>query len=155
MLGLHCALCGGVEHSNLCRPGFNEQIKIEVDGGGVEHLVYTEDPLQKTNQGGLNVKKFNKIVKVFPSSNKMKCPVYIYKKYVGLLPRSSVCKKFYLRCKKKPTPSLWFCDQPYGINKIKNTVKDICSQAGIVGKFTKHSLRATCESRMYAQNIPE
>ena len=155
MLGLHCALCGGVEHSNLRRPGFNEQIKIEVDGGGVEHLVYTEDPLQKTNQGGLNVKKFNKIVKFFPSSNKMKCPVYIYKKYVGLLPRSSVCKKFYLRCKKKPTPSLWFCDQPYGINKIKNTVKDICSQAGIVGKFTNHSLRATCESRMYAQNIPE
>ena len=61
MLGLHCALCGGVEHSNLRRPGFNEQIKIEVDGGGVEHLVYTEDPLQKTNQGGLNVKSSTRL----------------------------------------------------------------------------------------------
>ena len=50
---------------------------------------------------------------------------------------------------------MWYCDQPYGVNKIKTTVKEICSIAGFEGKYTNHSLRATCASRMYAKNIPE
>ena len=35
------------------------------------------------------------------------------------------CGKLYLRPMSKPTPAVWFCDQPYGKNKIGNTVK-IC-----------------------------
>ena len=59
MLGLHLALRGGVEHLRLRRPGFSCQILTEIDeNSGKEILVYTEDPLQKTNQGGLVNKKF-------------------------------------------------------------------------------------------------
>ena len=35
------------------------------------------------------------------------------------------------------------------------TVKNMCSKAGLVGKFTNHSLRATSASRMYQSHISE
>ena len=41
------------------------------------------------------------------------------------------------------------------MNKLKNTVKEICTEGGLEGKFMNHSLRATCASRMYEQDIPE
>ena len=62
MLGLHCALRGGVEHNNLRRLGCDSQIKIERDDMGRECIVYREDPLLKTNQGGLLCRNRSKIV---------------------------------------------------------------------------------------------
>ena len=50
---------------------------------------------------------------------------------------------------------MWYCDQPYGINKIRYTVNKICKERGIEGHFTNHSLRATCASRMFEHNVPE
>ena len=155
MIGLHCALRGGLEHSTLRRPGCDSQFSISVDNRGKQCLIYKEDPLQKTNQGGLENKGRNKTVHVYAATDKTLCPVRIFKKYIGLLPESLKCKKLYLRCKKKITPKVWFCDQPYGINKVKSAVKDMCKAAGIVGKFSNHSLRATCVSRMYANEVPE
>ena len=144
MVGMRCALRGGNEHNNLRRPGFQSQFMFERDQHGIERLVYREDTLQKTNWGGLQCKGRNKIVYVYPASTIRRCPVYFLKKYIGLMPDSKCCKKLYLRCKKYPTPATWYCDQPYGVNKIKATVKEICKEAGIEGHFTNHSLRATC-----------
>ena len=155
MLGLHLALRGGVEHNRLRRPGFNPQIIVETCDDGRECLVYKEDALQKTNQGGLQSKSNNKIVYVYPSSDLNKCPVRLYKKYIGLLPSGKACGKLYLRPKQKKTPSTWYCDQPFGKNKVGNTVRDICKIAGIEGRFTNHSLRATSATRMYNSYIPE
>ena len=155
MIGLHCALRGGVEHNKLRRPGCNSQLSLEFDDRGIERLVYKEDPLQKTNQGGLMNKGKCKIVHIYGASDKNRCPIHLYKKYIGLLPQSMSCLKFYLRCKKKFCPSVWYCDQPYGVNKIKSTVKDICKEGGLTGNFTNHSLRASCASRMYDKNVPE
>ena len=155
MIGMHCALRGGMEHSNLRRPGCESQLNISVDNRGVECLVYKEDPLQKTNQGGLVCKGRSKMVHVYPATDKTCCPVRIFKKYVALLPETKTCKKLYLRVRKKVTPKVWYCDQPYGLNKVKSTVKDICKEAGLEGKFTNHSLRAMCASRMYSNEIPE
>ena len=36
IMGLHLALCGGVEHQKLRRPGFNSQIRVELDDRGEE-----------------------------------------------------------------------------------------------------------------------
>ena len=156
MVGLHCALRGGVEHNNLRRPGCSPQIQIQRDLRGVECLVYTEDPLQKTNQGGLACKVKPKVVNIYPATDKMRCPVYLYKKYIGLLPKKKLrCKKLYLRPRKVCRPNLWYGDQPYGINKIKNNVSDICKEAGMEGFYSNHSLRAMCASRMYNREIPE
>ena len=41
------------------------------------------------------------------------------------------------------------------MNKLKTIVKDICKEGGLVGKYTNHSLRATCASRMYNNQVPE
>ena len=155
VIGLHCALRGGAEQNNLRRPGCEPQIKIEKDDRGIECLIYTEDPLQKTNQGGLVCKSKPKKVSVYKASDYRRCPIEIFRKYTRLLPQTMKCKKLYLRPKKKFTPSVWFCDQPYGVNSIKNTVKNVCAKAGIVGRFTNHSLRATCASRMYSKEVPE
>ena len=121
----------------------------------VEHLVYHEDPLRKTNQGGLTCKNRNETVYVYGSENKTHCPLYYYKKYVGLLLQSKNYSKLYLRPKKNFLLSIWFCDQPYGFNKIKITVREVCKVAELEGKYTNHSLRATCASRMFQKNVPK
>ena len=155
MVGLHCALRGGSEHSNLRRIGCNSQFSFEQDDAGVDRLVYVVDPLQKTNQGGLVCKAKSKRVVVYGASDKRRCLVRLIKKYIRLLPETKLCKKLYFRCRKNPQPSVWYCDQPYGINRIKATVKEICKSGGINGNFTNHSLRATCASHLYDKNVPE
>ena len=118
-------------------------------------LIYTEDALHKTNQGGLMCKPKSKVVHVYPASNPHRCPVAIFRKYTNLLPPPKSCRKLYLRVKPKPMPKVWYADQPFGVNKVNSTVKGICNKAGLTGKFTNHSLRATSASRMYNKGIPE
>ena len=77
MIGMHCALRGGLEHNKLQRPGCNSQFYFEFDERGVECLVYKEDPLQKTNQGGLVCKGTSKIVYVYAASDKKGVP-FVY-----------------------------------------------------------------------------
>ena len=155
MTGMRFALRGGIEHNNLKRFGFNSQISFRRDSRNIDCLVYTEDAKQKTNQGGLVCKGKSKTVWVYPTDGSDRDAVAVVQKYVGLMPPGTSCKKFHLRPKKNPLPSVWYCDQSYGMNKVKSTVKEICKQAGFVGKFTNHSLRATCATRMYHSNIPE
>ena len=155
MIGMHCALRGGIEHNRLRRPGCNSQIVIEKLESGKERLVYTEDPLQKTNQGGLVSRGKPKRVVVYPSQHQLRCPVFLYKKYVKLLPNTTRCSKLYLRVRKIPQPNCWYGDQPYGFNKIKKTIKELCKEAGFDGHFTNHSLRASCATRMYDNDVPE
>ena len=57
--------------------------------------------------------------------------------------------KLYLRPKQRCTPAVWYCDQPYGKNKVAGTVKKLCEIAEIKGKFSNHSLRVAAASRMY------
>ena len=96
MVGLHLALRGGVEDSRLRRPGFDSQIIVDRDDHGKKILVYKEDPLQKTNQGGLVCRRNNKVVYVYKSTSLRKCPVLLYEKYIGLLPEPKSCKKLYM-----------------------------------------------------------
>ena len=155
LLGLHLALRGGVEHEHLGRPGFDCQITVGKDDCGKARLIHKEDPLQKTNQGGLVAKRTNKVVYVYEASDQMKCPVRIFTKYIGLLPEGKSCKKLYLRPRVKFNPKVWFCDQPYGNNKVNTTVRELYKKAGFDGKYTNHSLRATSASRMYDNMVPE
>ena len=76
MLGLHLALRGRVEHTSLRRPGFNCQISTKLDEiSGKEYLMYEEDPLSKTNQGGLKSKQSRRVVRVYAGSDYRRCPV--------------------------------------------------------------------------------
>ena len=87
MIGMHCALRSGAEHNDLRHPGLNSQFSFESDVKGKERLVYKEDPLQKTNQGGLECKGSRKIVYIYQASDRSRCPIYLFKKYVGLMPQ--------------------------------------------------------------------
>ena len=107
------------------------------------------------NQGGLTSRQNIKIVRVFPASDKRRCPVRLFLKYVNLLPNGKSCGKLYLWPKQKYTPSVWYCDQPYGKNKVSGVVRKLCQIAQIQGKFSNHSLRATSASPMYQSEVQE
>ena len=157
LLGLCCALRGGSEHWNLCRPGCSSQFSIVKDEQGIEVLRYDEDPLQKSNQGGLNDNNpgSGKQVYVYPSPNVARDPVRIYKKYISLMPSSLSCKSFYLRPLRKPTSDCWYGDQPYGQKKTSQVVKSIMENAKISGRYTNHSLRRTAATRLLQAKVEE
>ena len=42
-----------------------------------------------------------------------------------------------------------------GWNPLQNTIGQLCREAGFVGYYTNHSLRATAASRLYAKGVDE
>ncbi len=42
-----------------------------------------------------------------------------------------------------------------GVNQLKKVVKGIMCQGGLEGKYTNHSLRATCMTRMFEAGVDE
>ena len=71
LIGLTFALRGGKEHRALRNPHFNPQIQVKVsEKSGQKYLLYTEDIVSKTNQGGLSGRKISpKVVKAFGNPN--------------------------------------------------------------------------------------
>ena len=74
----NCGLRAGDEHYDLRRDGPSKmsQFTFRCNSQGARCLVYQEDCITKTNDGGLNsMKKERKIVWIHPSENVMQCPV--------------------------------------------------------------------------------
>ncbi len=159
LLGMHLALRGGEEHHRLRCPPFNCQLTISRDSANEKVLLYQEDFKTKTNQGGLSGRKFvPKQVKIYPNTaNSDRDPVRLFEKYVGLLPSDGKCSAFYKYGLKSTrlSPVQWYADKPLGVNALKKIVKELTSQAGLVGNFTNHSLRSTAATRMYSKGIDE
>ncbi len=157
LLGVCCALRGGQEHQELRAPGFDLQVNVVVEDG-VELLVYTQDAKSKTNQGRLTGQKFvPKSVRVPPSPDFDRDLVRLYKKYMGLLPKESKCSALYhyALLTNKCTPVQWFSEKPIGVNCLKKTVSSLTKQAGLTGRYTNHSLRATAATHMYSFGVDE
>ena len=130
MIGLNIGLCAGDEHYALRRESKDKpsQLTFKRDEKGVRCLVYQEDFVTKTNDGGLNsMRKDRKCVWVYPSDNVVKCPVRLVDKYMSLLPSCKVNKKcnFYLRSLEKYNPAQWYGEQVMGLNAIKSVMKQI------------------------------
>ena len=112
---------------------------------GLRFLRYEED-MSKNRQGGIDHHKINrKIVHAYENKSKPDhCIVNIYDKYCSVRPTDSRCPcDFYLRPLAKPNGNVWFTMQPIGRFKLSQTVTELAKQAGIPGKITNHSLRAT------------
>ncbi len=63
---------------------------------------------------------------------------------------------FYLRPLERFSPDgVGFSCQPLGIHKIETAVNELCLQAGIEGRHSNHSLRATSVSRLYDAGVDE
>lgn len=57
---------------------------------------------------------------------------------------------FYLR-----PSSRGYCNMVVGIHTLEKTIPSMMKEAGIIGKFTLHSLRATCATRLYERGVDE
>ena len=86
LVGLHCALWGGEEHKMLRRLGCNSQFELIFDSNGARCLRYREDAYSKTNQGGIS-KRYHepKVVNIYENTNRERCLVRLFDKYVSLL----------------------------------------------------------------------
>ncbi len=120
--------------------------------------MYNEDLGQKTNKGGLKHKKVRgKEVTIYPNlDDRTRCPVNIFYKYHCQLPLKCKCPALYLHLKKVyDKDRTWYQDYPIGVNKLRNTVKDMMKEAGLSGHFTNHSLCSTAATRLYQGRVEE
>ena len=158
LLGLNVGLRAGDEHYYLRRDSqeLPSQLQFKRNEKGVRCLVYTEDSTTKTNDGSLkSMRKERKAVWVYPSMNKMRCPVRIVDKYISLLPPVRCNRKpnFYLRSLERYTPAQWYGEQVVGINSIRKIMGEISKQTGLEGFFTNHSLRRSGTTRLFQAGI--
>ena len=147
LLGINVFLRAIEEHYNLRREMENEasQLSFENDSKGVPCLVYREDTVSITHDGGLNdMRRERKIVWVYPSTDINRYPVRLTKKYLSLCPKSYTKKKFfYLKSLDCKTPKQWYGQQVVGTQTLSKVVKELMQIAEIEGFFTNHSLRRT------------
>ena len=119
-------------------------------------LRYSEDIGLKTNKGGLRHTKVEpKVVDVYPIENQECCPVEIIAKYLSLIAKNRKCLSFHLHPLKNYSNNVWLKDKLVGVNKLRDTVKDVCKKANLPGFYTNHSLRSTSATKMYRSNIDE
>ena len=159
MLGLHLGLRAGDEHYDLRRDTLEKpsQLQFKVDSNGVKCLVYKEDSVTKTNDGGLkHMRKERKVVWIHPSENVNRDPVRWVEKYISLCPPVTPKTKkfnFYLRSLEKPTPTRWYGEQIVGVNTIRSNVKTILKDANIDRYMTNHSLRRSSATRLFQNGV--
>ena len=49
----------------------------------------------------------------------------------------------------------WFSSVPVGKNQLSKTVQEMCSQAGVSGKKTNHSIRASAITSLIRAGVSE
>ena len=149
LIGVHFALRGGEEHVQLTLDNFSTHI---IDGKKV--LKYNE-LVSKTYAGGIkDVKRKPKEVIAFANeANPRKCIVNLFGKYLEHRPRN--VKRLYLRSLDKPKDKVWYSGVPIGKNNLSQFVYKMCLKAGFHGKFSNHSLRATCATRLFQKGVEE
>ena len=135
-------------------PTQKSQLQFERNSNGERCIVYREDFVTKTHDGGLkDMRKDRKVVWVYPSSNINRCPVRLIEKYLSLCPLFYCKSNFYLRALQKPTPKCWYAEQVVGENTIGKVVKKLMEQAKIEGFFTNHSLRRSGGTRLFLAGV--
>ena len=90
LIGINCGMRAGDEHYELRRDGPTKmsQFSFKRNDKGQRCVMYEEDTITKTNDGGLNnLRKDRKIVWINPNTSDInRCPVHLIDKYMSLLP---------------------------------------------------------------------
>ena len=88
-----------------------------------------------------------------------RCHVQILDLYFSKLPKKAFEEdNFYVRpLERVPTDegTPWFTSVPVGKNTLSGMTKTMCTEAGVSGNKTNHSLRAYAVTEMYNAGIPE
>lgn len=131
MCGLYFALCSGQEHRNL-------QLS-QKPPGGVPYIEYTEN-VSKSRPGGLKHRKIEpKKVKLHANYQRSeKCFVQLFKAYCAHRPPKAEHDSFYLTPFRNPRPIVWYQVTPVAHHTLANTVRQMCSSAGVDGYKTNH-----------------
>ena len=109
LIGINLFLRAVDKHYNLRRdvPGKDSQLSVQYNDFGDKCIVYKEDNVTKTRDGGLADMNYEcKEVWIFPNKeNVQHCPVRVIQKYLSLCPKNYFKKdNFYLQSLQKPTP---------------------------------------------------
>ena len=154
MNGLYFALRSGDEHRQLRYEPC--QIKVIEKDGRRPYLVYTED-ISKNRPGGLKGRKWKPkvVVHYANEANPSRCFVWLFQAYNRLCPPDRPNHAFYLLPLTNPKGDYWFSKVPIGKHKLSSAVANMCSEAGIQGFKTNHSLRATAATRLYESEDDE
>ena len=152
MNGLYFALRGGKEHRQLRH--HPSQIQLVVKPGERAYLVYRED-ISKNHQGGLKNRKIKPKIVMHHANieNPRRCFVRLYKLYNSLCPPNRPNNTFYLQPLQKPIKDLYYSTKPVGHIILEKTVSRMCREAGILGHYTNHSLRATAATRLHQSGV--
>ena len=156
LIGTHCLLRASDEHYYLRRdtPQESSQLQFEMSASGIKCLVYREDTVSKTHDGGLrDMRADRKEVWVFPNDNRSRCCVRLVEKYLKLCPKQFKKNNFYLHSLPKPTPSQWYGEQVIGQNTLSKTVKRLFEEADINGYFTNHSCRRSGVTQLFQAGV--
>ena len=95
-------------------------------------------------------------MKVFANiSNPKRCVLQLYQKYMSLRPANAPPDVFYLLPLRKTLPDCWYQPRPVGHNPLSHTVQKLCTEIGVEGYYTNHSLRRTCATRLYQKGADE
>ena len=152
--GLYFALRSGKEHRQLrYHP---PQIKVVENPGERPYLIYTEDS-SKNHPGGIKGRKQKPKVVIQHANVEQpeRCFVRLFKLYNSLCPKDRSTECLYLQPLTKPKDGCWYSNQPYGHNRLAGTVARLCTNAGIPGYKTNHSLRATNATWLFDSDVDE
>ena len=126
-----------------------------------DRYVYTENVSKTRNGTFKHLHVPNKVVPLFGSPEAgERCPVYILDTYFSKLPKEAFASDifFFRPLEEIPTDSAspWYSgSQPIGKNTLEHKLPRMCALAGIEGRITNHSLRATSATQMYEMGVPE
>ena len=165
------ALLNAVFYSNgknFCLRGGDEHRRLKLSQlerlRDPDRYIYTEN-CSKNHTGTFNqLHVQSKVVPVHCTCSNaatadLRCHVHLLDTYISKLPPSVVMGQgtFYLRPLQKPKDqtSPWFSSIPVGKNTLSGMIKNMCRDAGISGKKTNHSLRATGTTEMFQAQVPE
>ena len=149
VVGKMFCLRGGQEHRGLQL----SQLKRFKD-----RYVYYENTSKNRNGTFKQLRVKSKVVPLFPCPEAgSRCPVRILDKYISKLPLEAKEKDlFYVRpLQKVIADKPWYSSVPLGKHTLHSNLKNMCSEAGISGHKTNHSLRATAATEMFRCGAPE
>ena len=129
LIGINVYLRAVDEHYNLRRdmPNQKSQFSFVSNPKGVRCIVYHEDQVTKTHDGGLkDMHRERKVVWIYPNQgNSSRCPVRLIEKYLNLCPKYHKKSNFYLQSLAKPTPMQWYGQQVVGQHTIAKVVQNL------------------------------
>ena len=117
--------------------------------------------MSKTSNGtykSLHLK--NKVVALYscPESGEH-CPVLVFNKYFSKLPPQAIENDILfvrpLEIIQNHPATPWYSGIPIGKNTLENKLRKRCALAGIEGRVTNHSMRATSVTCLYETGVPE